>query len=184
MWLINRNLNWKLHFLEGKTLFWSTQFSPQNAGNRILGFWNNISKFSERACPKTTLEARDWLPLDLLIQLCTLFKPAVYFNYYWNPSLGVKCFMRLRYAWLPTTVLTQQINTVEPGWLELRDLELPNNSSPKSHFPWIKTYFSVIFTWLTKKRSSVHYWGSSVLILLFFVRFSWNKVAFFERKTW
>ena len=47
-------------------------------------------------------------------------------------NLGVECFMRLKYASLPTTVLTQQINTVEPGWPELGDLELPNNEVPFS----------------------------------------------------
>ena len=54
------------------TLFY-THFSPQNAGNKILGF--EISKLSEGACPQTPLEVR--INGTLLAQSGILFKPAV-----------------------------------------------------------------------------------------------------------
>ena len=41
------------------TLFY-THFSPQNAGNKILGF--EISKLSEGACPQTPLEVGLMVP--------------------------------------------------------------------------------------------------------------------------
>ena len=72
MRLINRNLNWKLHFLEWKTLF-CTQFSPQNAGNRILGLWDFKNFLREHAG-----RARDWRPLvdtvGYFIQICWLLQ--------------------------------------------------------------------------------------------------------------
>ena len=58
-----------------------TQFSPLNAGNRLLGlctfqiFWGSI--------PPDTPWKR-----GLLIQSVTLFKSAGYFNFYWNPCLS------------------------------------------------------------------------------------------------
>ena len=71
MWLINQNLNWKLYFLAWKTLFWSTQFSPQNAGNCILGLWN--FKIFWESMPQDSPRGMG-LTRPLLIQSGTLFK--------------------------------------------------------------------------------------------------------------
>ena len=55
-----------------------TQFSPLNAGNRLLGFCN--FKVFWGSMPPDTPWNR-----GLLIQSVTLFKSARYFNFYWNP---------------------------------------------------------------------------------------------------
>ena len=56
MWLMNQNLTKTQIFLMENSFF-CTQFSPLNAGNRLLGL--AILKFSEGACPQTPLENVD-----------------------------------------------------------------------------------------------------------------------------
>ena len=66
-------------------LFCSQFYSQWNAGICILGLWN--SKIFWGGMPPDPLEERD-LNGPLLVQSVTLFKPASYFNYYWNPCAG------------------------------------------------------------------------------------------------
>ena len=85
MWLINQNLAKTQIFLNGleNSLFFS-QFSPLNAGNRLLRlcnfkiFWGNMPPYTPRKC-------------RLLIQSVTLFKSAGYFNFNWNPCFTYDC---------------------------------------------------------------------------------------------
>ena len=58
-----------------------TQFNPLNAGNRLLGFCN-VKIFWGSMPPDTPWKR------GLLIQSITLFNPAGYFNFYWNPRLS------------------------------------------------------------------------------------------------
>ena len=57
-----------------------TQFSPLNAGNRLLGLCN-FKIFWGSMLPDTPWKR------GLLIQAVSLFKFAGYFNFYWNPWL-------------------------------------------------------------------------------------------------
>ena len=75
----NRNLNESCIFLNENTLF-CTQLGPRTPVNRILGLWN-----FKGACPLY----RHWITAPLLIQSGTLFKPAGYFYFYWNPCFHV-----------------------------------------------------------------------------------------------
>ena len=73
VWLIKLNKWTKSNiFLSEKHTLFRSQFSPQNAGNHIVtaGLWH-FNTF--------------WRS----IQLVTLFKPAGYFSFYWNPCHGV-----------------------------------------------------------------------------------------------
>ena len=77
---------WKLYFLEWKTGSSVLNLVPRTLEITSWGF--EIPKFSEGACPQTPLKKGANGPL--LIQSVTLFKPAGYFNYYWNPYM-LKC---------------------------------------------------------------------------------------------
>ena len=84
-------INWKLHFLRSFFL----KFSPQNAENRILGLWNfKILWGRTHANPLPPKKKGTNGPL--LIQSFTLFTPAGYFNFYWNPCsmefLQLRCY--------------------------------------------------------------------------------------------
>ena len=84
MWVINRKFHESFTFLDENALF-CFKFSPQNTENRILGLWK-FKIFWGSPPPETPPPPpKKGTNGPLLIQSVTLFKPAGYFNYYWNP---------------------------------------------------------------------------------------------------
>ena len=81
MWLIT----WKLHFLEWKKCSFVLKFSPQITETCILGLWN-FKIFWGRTRPDPLPPPyKKGTDSALFIQSVTLFKPAGYLNFYWNP---------------------------------------------------------------------------------------------------
>ena len=70
-----------------KNTFFCSQFSPQDTGYHILGFWN--SKMFGRSMPPRS-PWKKGANGPLLIQSVTRLKLAGYFNYHWNPYM-LKC---------------------------------------------------------------------------------------------
>ena len=77
-------INCKLHFLQWKRRSFVLKFSPENAENRILRLWN-FKIFWGRTHADPLPPKKKGTNGPLLIQSVTLFKPAGYFNSYWNP---------------------------------------------------------------------------------------------------
>ena len=93
MWLIIGT--WlKATFSWMKNVLFCTQFSPQNAGNHIKGFDAFLMEHALNP-PRGQINA------PLLIQSGTLFKPAGYFNYYWNPCILFQWPINLPFLGLP-----------------------------------------------------------------------------------
>ena len=92
----------KTTFFWMKNTLFCPQFYTQNAGNRILGFWNFKRDILAKHAHRLPKKKRANRPL--LIQSDTLFKPAGFFNFYWNPCI-------FKY------ILSRLIVLVRAGWV-------------------------------------------------------------------
>ena len=86
-WLCGYETWMKAVFSWMKNTLFCLHVSPRNTGNRILGVWNS-KIFWGGACFQTPPRRRG-LTAPCWLQSVTLFKPAGYFNYHWNPWVSV-----------------------------------------------------------------------------------------------
>ena len=119
-------------------IIFCTDFSAHNAGNRILGHWN-FGILKRRKPPDPS--RRRGVSL-FSIRSVTFFKPAGYFNYYWNPWKNDKNQSDFTYLWFGNIVHACKFKSCINPIRSSKSLSNLINSTCRNDLPDTFTQFS------------------------------------------